>query len=86
MIPFGQAVLLWRLHRGLTQQTLAVKARVPRSNLSAIERGKREVSLRTLRSLALALEVRPGVLADGTHLLWMGNQAARFHVKPWNNL
>lgn len=65
MIPFGQTVLVWRLHRGLTQQGLAVKARVPRSNLSAIERGKQEVSLRTLRTLAMALDVRPGVLADG---------------------
>ena len=65
MIPFGPTVFLWRLHRGLTQQALAAKARVPRSNLSAIERGKREVSLRTLRLLALALNVRPGMLADG---------------------
>ena len=65
MLPFGQTVLLWRTHRGLTQQALAVKGRVPRSNLSAIERGRQEVSLRTLRTLALALEVRPGVLADG---------------------
>lgn len=65
MIPFGETVLLWRRHRGLTQQGLAIKARVPRSNLSAIERGKRDVSLRTLRTLALALDVRPGVLADG---------------------
>ena len=61
----NRALLLWRLQRGLTQQALAAKARVPRSNLSAIERGKREVSLRTLRMLALALDVRPGMLADG---------------------
>lgn len=65
MIPFGQTVLCWRLYRRLTQQQLAAKARVPRSNLSAIERGKREVSLRTLRTLAIALDVRPGMLADG---------------------
>jgi transcriptional regulator with XRE-family HTH domain len=38
---------------------------MPRSNLSAVERGDREVTLRTLRALALALGVRPGVLADG---------------------
>lgn len=65
MIPFGQAVWLWRLRRGMTQAELARLARVPRPNLSAIERGRREVSLRTLRALAAALGVRPGLLADG---------------------
>lgn len=65
MIPFGQNVLLWRVHRRLTQEGLARRAGVPRPNLSAIERGKREVSLITLRSLAWALEVSPGTLVDG---------------------
>lgn len=65
MLAFGQAVLLWRAHRGLTQEALARRAGIPRPNLSAIERGRREVSLATLRTLAAGLEVRPGVLADG---------------------
>ncbi len=65
MAPFGDTVLLWRLRRGLTQEELARRARVPRPNLSAIERGRREVSLRTIRALALALDVRPGLLVDG---------------------
>lgn len=65
MVPFGQALWLWRRHRGLTQGALARRARLTRPNLSAIERGRREVSLRTLRALAWALEVRPGLLADG---------------------
>ena len=64
-IPFGQTLLLWRKHRGLTQAQLAARARVPRPNLSAIERGRREVSLSTLRALALALDVRAGLLVDG---------------------
>lgn len=63
--PFGQTLYLWRLERGLTQEQLARQARIPRPNLSAIERGKREVQLSTLRSLAVALEVQPGILADG---------------------
>ena len=66
MQPFGETVLAWRLARGMTQAELARTARLPRPNLSAIERGEREVTLRTLRALALALGVRPGVLADGT--------------------
>lgn len=65
MLPFGETVLAWRLERGLTQAVLAERAGLPRPNLSDIERGKREVTLGTLRALALALAVRPGVLADG---------------------
>lgn len=65
MLPFHQTLLLWRLQRGLTQDALARRARIPRPNLSAMERGHREVSLSTLRALALALEIRPGMLADG---------------------
>jgi transcriptional regulator with XRE-family HTH domain len=65
MHPFGETVLAWRLARGMTQSELARTARIPRPNLSAIERGDREVTLKTLRALALALDVRPGVLADG---------------------
>ena len=65
MAPFGETVLLWRLKRGLTQSELARRAGVPRPNLSAIERGQREVSLKTVRALALALSVLPGVLVDG---------------------
>ena len=65
MTPFGQTVFLWRVARGLTQEQLAKRARISRPNLSAIERGKREVSLGTLRALALNLEIRPGILVDG---------------------
>ena len=65
MQPFGETVLAWRLTRGMTQAELAASARIPRPNLSAIERGDREVTLKTLRALAVALNVRPGILADG---------------------
>jgi len=65
MQPFGDTVLAWRLARGMTQAALATAAGVPRPNLSAIERGDREVTLKTLRALAVALTVKPGVLADG---------------------
>jgi transcriptional regulator with XRE-family HTH domain len=65
MLPFGETLLVWRLARGMSQGDLAQAAHMSRPNLSAIERGDREVTLRTLRRLALALEVRPGVLVDG---------------------
>ena len=56
---------MWRLKHGLSQEALALKAGLPRPNLSDIERGKREVSLRSLRALAMALDIKPGLLADG---------------------
>ena len=65
MRPFNQTLLLWRRHRGLTQDALARRAGIARPNLSTIEQGRREVTLTTLRALAAALDVRPGVLADG---------------------
>ena len=63
--PFGQTIFAWREHRQLTQKQLAQRAGISRTNLSAVERGKAEVSLRTLRALAHALDVRPGLLVDG---------------------
>ena len=66
LTPFGQTLRLWRQARGLTQEQLARRSRVSRPNMSAMECGKREVTLGTLRALAVGLGVRPGVLADGT--------------------
>lgn len=65
MLPFGRCLFLWRLERGFSQAVLAQKAGIPQPNLSDMERGERDVSLRTLRALALALGVQPGILADG---------------------
>lgn len=65
MIPFGRSVYLWRLERDLTQEGLARKAGLPRPTVSDVERGVMEPSLRTIRRLADALQVRPGLLVDG---------------------
>jgi transcriptional regulator with XRE-family HTH domain len=65
MITFGENVLLWRLYRSLSQERLAGLSNIPRPNLSDIEKGKRDVTLSTIRSLADALGVRPGTLVDG---------------------
>lgn len=65
MLPFNEVLRQWRLERGLTQGELAQRARVPRPNLCAMERGKRDVSLSTLRALAVGLGLQPGILADG---------------------
>lgn len=65
MLAFGDTILLWRLNRSLSQQRLAALANIPRPNLSDIEKGKRNVTLSTIRSLAQALEVSPGTLVNG---------------------
>lgn len=66
MLPIGRAVYLWRTERGLTQEQLARETGISRPNLSDLERGKRELSLKTLRALASALRVTPGTLVDGS--------------------
>jgi transcriptional regulator with XRE-family HTH domain len=65
MIPFGENILLWRLHRSLSQEQLARLSGLPRPNVSDIEKGKRDVTLSTVRSLAKALDVPPGTLVNG---------------------
>lgn len=65
MITFGENILLWRLHRSLSQEQLAALSNIPRPNLSDIEKGKRDVTLSTIRSLANALKVLPGILVNG---------------------
>lgn len=65
MITFGENILLWRLHRSLSQKQLAILSNLPRPNLSDIEKGKRDVTLSTIRSLANALDVLPGTLVNG---------------------
>ncbi|MHC4687216.1 MAG: helix-turn-helix domain-containing protein [Planctomycetota bacterium] len=65
MIPFGENTLLWRLHRSLSQEHLAALSGLPRPNLSDIEKGKRDVTLSTIRSIAKALDIPPGTLVNG---------------------
>ena len=65
MITFGENILLWRLHRSLSQEQLAALSNIPRPNLSDIEKGKRDVTLSTIRYLANALRVLPGTLVNG---------------------
>lgn len=65
VLSFHETVYLWRKARGLTQGELARQAQISRPNLTMMERGGREVTLGTLRRIAKALQVRPGILADG---------------------
>jgi DNA-binding XRE family transcriptional regulator len=50
-------IRIWRLHRGLTRETLAVSAGVSPSYLTEIETGRKPGSLNAMLKLAAALRV-----------------------------
>lgn len=65
MLSLGRTLYLWRRERGLSQEALARLAGVSRPNLCVIEREGRDITLATLKRIARALQIRPGLLADG---------------------
>lgn len=62
---FGQNVRKARLAHGWTQEQLAAESGLAYVQVSRIERGRREIRLRTLVKLVRALEVSPSDLLDG---------------------
>jgi len=65
MRTLGETLYLWRRERGLTQVDLARSTGLSRPNLSAIEQGRRDVTVSTVNRLAEALRIRAGILVDG---------------------
>lgn len=63
---FGANVREARLARGWTQETLGKRAGLATVQISRIERGRREVRIKTLLKLVRALDVTPGELLEGT--------------------
>jgi len=57
--PWGERIRRARLARGLTAGELAKKAKVDRSTVYGIERGKRTAHPPTLRKILEALEKTP---------------------------
>jgi len=57
LIAVGRNVLDWRTRRGLSQQALATKANLDRTYISAVERGRQNLTIGALLSLAQALDV-----------------------------
>ena len=54
---FGQKVKLMRKAKELSQEDLAKKSGLNRPYISAIEKGKRNISLEVIEKLAEALEI-----------------------------
>lgn len=61
---FGIRLRTLRKEKGLSQEELALKSGLNRPYISAIEKGKRNVSLEVMEKLAGALEVGIGEILD----------------------
>jgi transcriptional regulator with XRE-family HTH domain len=62
---FGANLKWARTRAGISQERLALDAKVDRAAISVYENGGREPNLRTVLKLALKLEVRPALLLEG---------------------
>ena len=56
---FGERLRELRLAEGLSQEELAARSGLDRTYLSSTERGKRNISLKAMHSLATALKTTP---------------------------
>lgn len=63
-MTFGDHVLAWRRAGGLTQAALAAKTGIAQPNVAALEAGRLEPKLSTIRRLAAAFQITPGTLLD----------------------
>ena len=61
-MAFGRAVKARRAECGLTQEALAEKGELGRAFLSAMERGEKAPTIKTVWKLAQALECKPSDL------------------------
>jgi CheY-like chemotaxis protein/DNA-binding XRE family transcriptional regulator len=59
---FGTSVKVWRELRGITQETLAARADLHRTYISDVERGARNLSLKSITRLAGALDISVAAL------------------------
>jgi len=62
---FGPNLRHWRNKRGYSQERLAQRADLHRTEIGLLERGEREPKLGIITKLAGALDVSPNVLFEG---------------------
>ncbi|MFF2528826.1 helix-turn-helix domain-containing protein [Brevibacillus sp. NPDC058079] len=63
----GKQIRILRKNRGLTQEQLGEKVKLPQSYIGGVERGEKNISIETLERFILALKVNPSELF-GTEL------------------
>lgn len=61
---FGARVAYLRKERGMTQEAFADSAGIARSYMSDVERGARNPTIVMVEKIAIALDVKIGVLFD----------------------
>ncbi len=64
LVPLGEAVRRLRKARGLTQEDLSGLTELHRNHIGGLERGERNITIKTVLALAQALEVRPAELLE----------------------
>ena len=69
---FGTSVRAWRSRLGFSQEELAERAGLHRTYVCDIERGARNVSLKSIEKLARALNVRSSMLFDYDQIVICG--------------
>ena len=67
LIPFGENLRKLRKQAKINQEELAHRAGLDRTYVSGVERGERNVSLRNICKLAVALGVDPKAMLDFPH-------------------
>jgi transcriptional regulator with XRE-family HTH domain len=77
---FGANLAAAREHSGITQEELAFRASLHRTEIGLLERGGRLPRIDTLAKLAGALEVEPGALFEG--IAWTPGDFRRGQFKP----
>lgn len=63
---FAKNVRLLRVQRGWSQEEFAERSGLHRTYVGAIERGQRNITLKTLDLIANAFNVPPATLPDGS--------------------
>lgn len=65
LVPLGEAVRRFRKARGLTQEDLSGLTELHRNHIGGIERGERNITIKTALSLSRALNVQLTELLAG---------------------
>jgi transcriptional regulator with XRE-family HTH domain len=78
---FGENLLRIRQARKLSQEALAERAGIHRTQLSFLENGRRQPLMETLSRLAGALDVPVSMLTEGIVFV-PGSGGGEFHVEP----
>ena len=69
-LKFGLNVKKYRLIKKMTQEELAEHTNLHRTYISALERGKRSISLKNIEKIALALGVKEELLFRFDEIKW----------------